>query len=331
MLEVSSIAYTWRWTSSENYISEWVAALNLEETPYTDFIMIGGDGILNQFMNSVAKREDSEEIFRIPIGILPGGSTNATAWDLSGKNPVMAWTNVLRGQTIEADIMKVTFSNNKSLLTTTVTWGVYAEIVHDAEGWRRWFGSWRYNMCGLRYVTWKWKLKTYKADIMFKNEEYKEDSSAQVGESFIHETNRETKESFEPHNRKDFTFFSIVSHECRSSNDNAILAPFARYSDQKLNFVSAKVKNRFGLIYFSTKIASKGGHMKLNNFEAKRATEAIIRPSNSSWFNLDGEIYKESEEWHIKIIPRYLRLIGKLHEKTESQQKYTETLKSVFK
>ena len=76
------------------------------ETPYTDFVMIGGDGILNQFMNAVVKREDYKDIFKIPIGIVPGGSANSTACDLSGKNPLMACVNIIRGFSIKADVMK---------------------------------------------------------------------------------------------------------------------------------------------------------------------------------------------------------------------------------
>ncbi len=68
--------------------------------------MIGGDGILNQFMNAVAKREDKDEILKIPIGIIPGGSTNATACDLNGKNPIMACVNAIRGFFIDSDVMK---------------------------------------------------------------------------------------------------------------------------------------------------------------------------------------------------------------------------------
>jgi len=85
MLEISDINYTWRWTSSANYIDEWVETLDLQETPYTEFIMIGGDGLINQFINAIAKREDSQELFQLPIGIMPGGSTNATCCDLTGK------------------------------------------------------------------------------------------------------------------------------------------------------------------------------------------------------------------------------------------------------
>ncbi|CAI2367115.1 unnamed protein product [Moneuplotes crassus] len=325
MLEMCGIQYTCRCTSSETYIDEWVSALDLLETPYTDFVMIGGDGILSQFMNAVIKREDHMDIFKIPIGIIPGGSTNATACDLSGKNPIMACVNIVRGYTIEADMLKCTLKNQKkTMLTATVTWGSFANIVHNAERWRKCFGSCRYNVCGFREIFLKCKFKSYNADVMFKSKKTDE-ISTQVGEN----SSLEEKESDQPFvalkNNK-FTFFSIVSHECRSSNDESILAPFARYSDKKLNFISVAANNRFELVKVMTKMI-KGKHCNQKAVQTKKAMECIIKPSSDSYFNIDGEIYP-NDEAHVKILPKFLNLMGKLHERDGYQRTLTEKIEN---
>lgn len=325
MLEMWGIQYTCRCTSSETYIDEWVSALDLLETPYTDFVMIGGDGILSQFMNAVIKREDHLDIFKIPIGIVPGGSTNATAWDLSGKNPIMAWVNIVRGYTIEADMLKCTLKNQKkTMLTATVTWGSVATIVHNAEGWRKCFGSWRYNVWGFREIFLKWKFKSYNADVMFKSKKTDE-ISTQAGENSSHEE-KESDQPFVALKNNKFTFFSIVSHEWRSSNDESILAPFARYSDEKLNFISVAAKNRFEFVKVMTKMI-KGRHWNQKAVQTKKAMEWIIKPSSDCYFNIDGEIYP-NDEAHVKILPKFLNLMGKLHERDGYQRTLTEKIES---
>mmetsp|Transcript_6780 Transcript_6780/g.5929 ORF Transcript_6780/g.5929 Transcript_6780/m.5929 type:complete len:85 (+) Transcript_6780:1218-1472(+) len=79
------------------------------------------------------------------------------------------------------------------------------------------------------------------------------------------------------------------------------------------------------MVYFMSKLVHKGDHMKLKSFDCKRATEAIIKPISDSYFNIDGEIF-ESDEAHIKLIPNYLNLIGKIIERTNDEQKYSEEL-----
>ena len=81
-------------TDSPDFIENWVNKLkfkqkNFEELArlpeseqkdtieweYTDVVIIGGDGLLNQYLNACYKR--NKNLLKIPIGILPGGCGNA--------------------------------------------------------------------------------------------------------------------------------------------------------------------------------------------------------------------------------------------------------------
>lgn len=93
MLDIASLKYTKFETQSSTYVSEWISELNFNEMEFTEFVMIGGDGLLSQFLNSVSQHPDKDLLFKLPIGIVPGGSTNATSCDLSGKSPFMAALN----------------------------------------------------------------------------------------------------------------------------------------------------------------------------------------------------------------------------------------------
>lgn len=79
MLESAKIKFTGFETTSPTFMDEWVQQFNLKTSKFTEFIMIGGDGLLSQFMNAVGDHPDKDSIFKMPVGIMPGGSTNATS------------------------------------------------------------------------------------------------------------------------------------------------------------------------------------------------------------------------------------------------------------
>ena len=101
-------------TESETFVSEWVNSLDNDIKKYTDFVVIGGDGLFNQLINAIYNSPKRDSLIRIPIGLIPGGSTNAIACDLGGKNPAHAMVHILRGKPIDGDMMKLKFLNEKT-------------------------------------------------------------------------------------------------------------------------------------------------------------------------------------------------------------------------
>lgn len=151
MLKISGLKFTRFTTESPTYVSDLVSSFNYDELEFTEFIMIGGDGILNQFINAVGVHPQKDQLFKLPIGIMPGGSTNATACDLNGKDPFLAAVNCVRGHTIQGDILKVHLKRQDlTLYTSTISWGIVSDIVNDAQAYRKCFGSCRYTACGIK-------------------------------------------------------------------------------------------------------------------------------------------------------------------------------------
>ena len=140
--------------------------------PYTEFVIIGGDGLFNQLINAFHNHLDSDTLMKMPIGIIPGGSTNAIACDLGGKNPYEACSNIIRGHTSSWDILRVQFKNlDKIVYTTTLTWGLVSDIVHDGEEWRKLFGSSRYFFWGAKHFWCSCTPKTYRTKIYVQRDE----------------------------------------------------------------------------------------------------------------------------------------------------------------
>jgi len=66
------------------------------------------------------------------------------------------------------------------------------------------------------------------------------------------------------------------------------------------------------MIQFLSKF-SNASHMRFNMFNELEVTEVKLTPVVKSYFNVDGEIYK-NDEVYIKLLPGYLNLIGRIQE-----------------
>lgn len=170
LLKLGHLDYERIETTSPTFMDEWTAKVNPAETDFTDIVLIGGDGIYSQYINAVWAHPQREELLKLPIGLIPGGSTNALCCDIGGKNPTEASINVLRGNPMRADMMLTKFrKQKKEVLCSVLTWGIVGDIVHDAERWRGVFGSTRYAACGLKTFACSAKMKSYQAHVHYRN------------------------------------------------------------------------------------------------------------------------------------------------------------------
>lgn len=147
MLRYAGIEYKVFETDSPTYVNDWIDLYSASSFNFTDIICIGGDGLFSQLLNAIGNHPDREELIKIPIGIIPCGSQNAIACDTGGKNPYHAAINIVRGASIKADIMKVHFQEQDTIVyATSFLWGISSDIVTQSEKWRPCFGSARYTM-----------------------------------------------------------------------------------------------------------------------------------------------------------------------------------------
>ena len=171
MLNLTGIEYELFETDSPTYIENWVHHYDTIEFPFTDIVWVGGDGLLSQLINSIAQSPKKNELFKIPIGLIPAGSQNASCNDLGGRDAQSASINILRRNTIKGDIMKIKFKDlKKTIYGTTMLWGITSDIVKQAEKWRKVFRSARYAVCGAKSFLCSWALKTYVCKIEYRND-----------------------------------------------------------------------------------------------------------------------------------------------------------------
>lgn len=60
-------------------MADFVENIDLEKTPYTDFVVMGGDGTIFQLINAYFNHPQKESLIKKPIGLFPGGSANVVS------------------------------------------------------------------------------------------------------------------------------------------------------------------------------------------------------------------------------------------------------------
>ncbi|XP_054762621.2 sphingosine kinase 2-like [Lytechinus pictus] len=119
-------------------------AVNLDLNQYNGVIIVSGDGLVYEFINGFGERPDREEAFKMPIGIIPGGSGNAlcsailsTRGDSVMKNIVChAAVAIVKGQAYPKDLVRIETSHQTVLSFLSVAWGLIADIDIESERFR---------------------------------------------------------------------------------------------------------------------------------------------------------------------------------------------------
>ena len=119
-----------------------IGDLDFEVTPYTDFVTIGGDGTFCQTINSYQNHPQKDKLWKIPFGVLPGGSGNVLSWALGCGNEYTATSQILKGEIIESDIIETILDDGRSIFGQGFTYGIASDAIVDSK--RNYFGKHRY-------------------------------------------------------------------------------------------------------------------------------------------------------------------------------------------
>ena len=112
---------------------------------YDGFLVLGGDGTLNEVVNGMLQRQDG---MILPIGLIPGGSGNSIAYDLDLRDPVVAAKAIVNHQNRALDIAQINMGQNVIYSINLIGWGLITDIGKRAES-LRWIGTSRYTVSSL--------------------------------------------------------------------------------------------------------------------------------------------------------------------------------------
>ncbi|CAI2365861.1 unnamed protein product [Moneuplotes crassus] len=330
VLSFNSIKHSMFETQSATYIEEFITELDVNQTSFNEFVVIGGDGVFSQLLNALMKHSDSSKLIKFPIGIIPGGSTNSLCCALSGKNPYMASKNIANKSLLKGDIFRVNMNDSKkSIYSTALTYGLPSDLVIESENLRNIFGRYRYIATAVPKFIKPTKFPVYESEVFYKLEDdhqqqsstddaHIEGSDLRVcgisipkipdgdlrSDSTLFKFGNEWKKI----NIDEFLFHAIITHENRSSVGKDVNAPFARIDDGFMYLFGLKKCSRIEALTFLSR-ASKGTQVDYEKYFYQKATELRFKNPCGSYFCSDGEPYK-SDDYTVKLLPGFVNLMG---------------------
>lgn len=183
MLDFVEVDYSYHLTTSATFLNEFFKSVSYQTMSYTDFVVIGGDGMISQLLEAIMSHPDKEELIKIPMAIMPGGTQNALACDLGGKKPLTCALNILRGNYLPSDVFECTLSNKneenkvseETKYATAFSYGILSDVVVKSEKYRKMLGKHRYAFQGVKMLVTQKKAYSYKASVTYKTSGSSED------------------------------------------------------------------------------------------------------------------------------------------------------------
>ncbi|KAJ1976310.1 Sphingosine kinase 1 [Dimargaris verticillata] len=147
MCVVAKVDVELRSTQHSDYAYEF--GQSVDPQAYSAIVTLSGDGLLHQIVNGIMSRMDWQQAIKIPLGIIPGGTSNGLAKSLDIGSVESATLAVIKGRTNPMDVIalsrpdgSVTYGHLNTL------WGIIADVDIESEK-IRWAGSMRLSIWGL--------------------------------------------------------------------------------------------------------------------------------------------------------------------------------------
>ncbi|CAH1955619.1 unnamed protein product [Acanthoscelides obtectus] len=144
---------------------------------------VGGDGTVSEIFNGLVLREcklrgvDPDDINenlpkpRIPVGIIPGGSTDTIAYCLHGTtDPTTAVLQIIFGDSLGLDLVSVYDEHSLlRLYASVLSYGYLGDVAYHSDQYR-WMGPHRYDYSGFKKLVMN---KGYQGEIAIHSESTK--------------------------------------------------------------------------------------------------------------------------------------------------------------
>lgn len=137
-------------TTSAGHARNLASSVDFSTCP-DGIICVGGDGIVNEVLNGLLRRDNQKEAISIPIGIIPAGSDNSLVWTVLGvRDPVSAAIAIVKGGLTATDVFAVEWIQTGVIhFGMTVSYfGFVSDVLELSERYQKRFGPLRYFVAG---------------------------------------------------------------------------------------------------------------------------------------------------------------------------------------
>ena len=251
------------------HASEIVKNINLKK--YVGIIIIGGDGTFHEIVNGLMYREDN---YKVPVGLIPGGSGNSFLYEVSNRSPIKILNEILKFKKKYIDIIEVKTPNEVIYSINLVGWGLVTDIGKSAEKFR-WLGTNRYTLTSIIEI-----IKNKDRNACLTIDGIKNESS--------------------------FTF--IIACNTKYVGKGMFMAPKAKTNDGLLDLIVVKGNlSRMALFRTLPKLF-KGTHIDDSNVTYHQVSDFSLITKQNDLLNIDGEM-KGSTSIDVKVIHNALEMI----------------------
>ncbi|KAF5300184.1 hypothetical protein FQA39_LY11218 [Lamprigera yunnana] len=274
---------------------------------------VGGDGTVSELFNGLVIREcnlcginpdDLNERLpkpSLPIGIIPGGSTDTIVHSLHGTTDVTtAVIHIVLGDYMGLDLVAV--HNEERLLrlfASALSYGYLGDVAYNSEE-LRWMGPCRYDYCGFMKVL---TNKGYKGEIAILSDSVDVEPTKCSGQCLIclsgqkNHIKPKTENKWKTVKGK-FFMISAANISCTCKRSPSGIAPYCHIGDGYLHLIlihhTSLLNNLRILSRYCQRTYSIDDLPFIEVYRAKEICFRAIDNEKSCW-NCDGEVQHQSD------------------------------------
>ncbi|CAH1955620.1 unnamed protein product [Acanthoscelides obtectus] len=269
---------------------------------------VGGDGTVSEIFNGLVLREcklrgvDPDDINenlpkpRIPVGIIPGGSTDTIAYCLHGTtDPTTAVLQIIFGDSLGLDLVSVYDEHSLlRLYASVLSYGYLGDVAYHSDQYR-WMGPHRYDYSGFKKLVMN---KGYQGEIAIHSESTKVEEILCRENCNRCESCKKTCDVDCKWHTVSGKFFMVsgANISCACSRSPKGIAPYSHLGDGMLHLVLVKHTSVFNNIRLLLRLSSGGSTIEdLPFVQTYTAREFCFRAVNAkSKWNCDGEVQQQT-------------------------------------
>lgn len=271
------------------------------------FIVLGGDGIVNELVNGIMKRKDWKDVVKKPIGVIPCGTGNALSTTLRCPCPLSSTMAIIQGITHPLDLLafyQPIYGTKKWKLVRYgfegLLWGLVSDIDFESES-MRFLGDGRFTVGALRRIS---SLRHYPTQIRYMNDEIIEDSSSMTKDQFKLKRlakGLKSKINFDPISDDDIpdnwevhdtVLVYFVACNITHIATDIKAAPHAKLNDGKIDLVfsNESISKRKIMGQFVDGSLESGEYVNSKSMEYIKTNAFLLVPKGKdTLINIDGE------------------------------------------
>ncbi|XP_049817445.1 ceramide kinase isoform X2 [Aethina tumida] len=275
---------------------------------YDSVACVGGDGTVSELFNGLVLREckkdgvDANDINQVlpkpklPIGIIPGGSTDTIAYCIHGTtDPTTAVLQIIFGDTLGLDLVSVHDENSLLRLFASVfSYGYLGDVAYHSDRFR-WMGPRRYDYSGLKKLV---ANKGYSGQIAIFSDRHKiiEDRCRENCSRCLISKDQDISNCQWEIIEGKYFMVSAANISCACSRAPKGIAPYSHLGDGMIHLVLVKHTSFFNNIRLLFRLSSKNQTVNdLPFVETYCGREFCFRATDSPGiWNGDGEIQQQT-------------------------------------